>query len=63
MWATLVIFKNLLKVNNQPLGENLPNLVTLLMVHAEVATYVRFKVYLHMYKKHDFVPHIVVQQH
>jgi hypothetical protein len=30
MWATSVIFKKLPKVNNRPLGENSPNLVTLL---------------------------------
>jgi hypothetical protein len=30
MWATFAIFiKKLFKVNNRPLGENLPNLVTL----------------------------------
>jgi hypothetical protein len=29
MWATSVIFKKMLKVNNRPLGENSPNLVTL----------------------------------
>jgi hypothetical protein len=29
-WATSVIFKKLLKVNNHPIGENSPNLVTLL---------------------------------
>jgi hypothetical protein len=29
MWATSAIIKSLPKVNNPPLGENLPNLVTL----------------------------------
>jgi hypothetical protein len=29
MWAILLIFKNLPKVNNHPLGESSPNLVTL----------------------------------
>jgi hypothetical protein len=29
MWVTSVIFKKLPKVNNYPLGENSPNLVTL----------------------------------
>jgi hypothetical protein len=31
MWAIFLIFKNLPKVNNHPLGENSPNLVTLTM--------------------------------
>jgi hypothetical protein len=30
VWATYVNFKNLPKINNHPLGENSPNLVTLL---------------------------------
>jgi hypothetical protein len=29
MWDTFAIFKQLLKVSNRPLGENLPDLVTL----------------------------------
>jgi hypothetical protein len=29
MWATSVIFKKLPKVNNRPMGENSPHLVTL----------------------------------
>jgi hypothetical protein len=29
MWATSVIFGKLPKVNNRPLGENSPNLITL----------------------------------
>jgi hypothetical protein len=31
MWAASVIFMNLPKENNHPLGENSPNLVTLLV--------------------------------
>jgi hypothetical protein len=30
MWATSVIFKKLLRVNNHPLGENSPNPVPLI---------------------------------
>jgi hypothetical protein len=33
IWATFVFFQKLSKVNNRPLGENSPNLVTLSMVH------------------------------
>jgi hypothetical protein len=29
MWATFVIFNNISRLNNNPLGEFLPNLVTL----------------------------------
>jgi hypothetical protein len=29
MWATFLVFKNLAKLNNHPMGENLPNLVIL----------------------------------
>jgi hypothetical protein len=29
MWATFLIFENLAKLNNHPMGENSPNLVTL----------------------------------
>jgi hypothetical protein len=31
MRATIALFKKLSKVNNSPLGENLPNLVTLVV--------------------------------
>jgi hypothetical protein len=33
MWATSVIFKKLLIVNNRPLGKNSPNLVILAPTH------------------------------
>jgi hypothetical protein len=38
MWATFVIFKKLTKVNLHPMGENSPNLVTLLKMR--IAMYV-----------------------
>jgi hypothetical protein len=33
LWATFVIFKNCPKKKNHPMGENSPNLVTLLAPH------------------------------
>jgi hypothetical protein len=33
MWATSVIFKRLPKVNNHLLGENSPNLITLILCY------------------------------
>jgi hypothetical protein len=36
--ATIVIFKKLLKVNIRPMGENSPNLVTLLRSHGSWVT-------------------------
>jgi hypothetical protein len=33
MWANSIIFTKLPKVNNRPLGETSPNLVTLMQTH------------------------------
>jgi hypothetical protein len=63
MWATSVIFKKLPKVNNHLLGENSPNLVTLIMVlnwakaindYLEVPTY--FSQEKKFYIFHNYTP-------